>query len=254
MLNLISRIGTAFARSSQSVPGRSSGRGYISAQVDPASLKATTRALQALEPKIRKKVAAKALRKWGQAVRKVARQSAYKNAERTKAQLTYKIRSYKRAVWAGVGVKTDKVRNPNQRGRIGRKSPFVGWKSHFMEVGWHAFPKGVGGNAERVKEIIRNRAIDEGRGGRTTYFRTLKSGKVIQQSTRARKRTLSAGGSFGGGRGWRKGIRGRKGVFQSQYARHYLWRAAQYGRANAKRMISDSIAEGIREIQRGNAA
>ena len=254
MQTSISRIGRAFGRSSPSVPRRSTGRGYIEVKVTDDSLRQTVRALRALEPKIRKKVAAKALRKWGQAVRKVARTNAWRNAERTKRQLTYKIKPYKHAVWCGVGVKTDKVRNPNDRGKIGRKSPFVGWKSHFMEVGWHAFPKGMSGNAERVKEIIRNRAIDEGRGGTTTYFRTLKSGKVIKQRTRARKRTLSAGGSAGGGRGWRKGIRNRKGVYQSQYARHYLFKAAQHGRSIAARVIGESIAEGIREIQRGKAA
>jgi len=254
MPTLISRIGRAFGRSSPSVPGRSTGRGYIEFRVTDESLRSTTRALQSVDKKLRKKIAAKALRKWGQAVRKVARANAWRNADRTKRQLTYKIRPYKRAIWCAVGVKTDKVRNPNDRGRIGRNSPFVGWKSHFMEVGWHAFPKGVGGNRERVKEIIRNRAIDEGRGGTTTYFRTLKSGKVIRQSTRARKRTLSAGGSFGGGRGWRKGLRGRKGVYQSQYARHYIWKASQHGRSIAARVIGESIAEGIREIQRGMAA
>lgn len=246
--------GARSARSSTSAPGRYSGRGYIQATVDRKSLRDTEKSLRSLEKRVRKKVAAKALRKWGQGVRKEARKNAYKNAERTKRQLTYKIKPYKNAVWSAVGVKTDKVRNPNERGRIGRNSPFVGWKSHFYEVGWTAFPKGTSGNAERVKEIIRNREIDAGRGGRTSYQRRLKSGKIVTQSTRARKRKLSEGGSIGGGRGWRKGIRNRKGVYQSQYARHYLWKAAQWSKANARRIISESVAEAVRQLQMGVAA
>jgi hypothetical protein len=245
--------GLRSARSSTRVPGRSTGKGYIGFMVDPKSLAATTRALEALAPKIRKKVAAKGLRKWGQAVRKAARAAAYRNAERTKRQLTYKIRPYKTAVWCGVGVKTDKVRNPNERGRIGRNSPFVGWKSHFYEVGWTAFPKGVGGNAERAKEIVRNEQIRAGRGA-VREITVYRNGRAHVRKIRERERTLSAGASANGGRGWRKGVRGRKGVFQSQYARHYIWKAAQYGRANAARIIGESVAESVREIQRGMAA
>jgi hypothetical protein len=250
---LISRIGSLFGRSSTAVPGRSTGRGYIAFSIDRQSLATTTRALQALEPKVRKKVAAKALRKWGQGVRKVAKQAAWRNAERTKRQLTYKIRPYKRSVWCGVGVKTDRVRNPNQRGNIGRKSPFVGWKSHFMEVGWHAFPKGIGGNAERAKIIARNTEVAAGRFRVISYKRKL-NGKIITQATRERKITVSEGGSANGGRGWRKGVRGRKGIFQSQYARHYIWKAAQWGRANASRIIAESVADSVREIQAGKVA
>lgn len=232
MPTLRSPIGNRSARSSMRSGGSLSGRGYIRVEVDQAALKRTIRALEALDPKLRKKVAAKALRKWGTAVRNVARKGAYKNADRTKRQLTYKIKRYKRAVWCGVGVKTMRVKNPNQRGRVDRYSHLVGWKSHFYEVGWTAWPKGVRGNTERAREIGRNE-------------------EVRTKKRRGRVLALSSGASANGGRGWRKGLRNRRGVFQSQYARRYLYIAAKFGQANAARIISESVAESVREIQQG---
>ena len=224
------------------------GSGYLAVQVDPKSLAAVTAMLKDLDPKLRKQIAGKALRTWGREVRKAARTFAWKNAERTKKQLTVKVKSYKRAIWAGVGVKTEKVKTP-PAARLGRKSPFVGWKSHFMEVGWHAWPKGVSGNQQRVQEIIRNREIDAGRGG-TRQITVYRNGKPHTRTIKEKKRTLSEGGSVGGGRGWRRGIRGRKGTFQSQYARHYLFKAATIGRNLAPKLIVEAIRDAITEVQR----
>ena len=242
--------GAASAASLTSAPGSTTARGaiYIKATFDDASIKRITKMLHDVEPKIRRKIAGTALRKWGAAVRKVARQFAWRNAARTKRQLTVKVKSYKRAVWAGVGVKTERVKTPPSI-RQGRNSPFVGWKSHFYEVGWHAWPKGVSGNSERVSEISRNARIASG--GAT--FKTIiayRNGKPHTRKIKERVRTLSDRGSDGGGRGWRRGIRGRLGSFQSQYATHYLFRAASVGRRLAPSLISESIAAGIKEAQK----
>ena len=243
--------GAVSAAGLRSAPGRTTARGsgYMAVQVDPRSLAEVSAMLQDLDPKLRKQIAGKALRTWGREVRKAARTFAWKNAERTKKQLTVKVKSYKRAIWAGVGVKTEKVKTPPSS-RLGRKSPFVGWKSHFMEVGWHAWPKGVSGNQQRVQEIIRNREIDAGRGG-TRQITVYRNGKPHTRTIKERKRTLSETGSAGGGRGWRRGIRGRKGTFQSQYARHYMFKAAAIGRRLAPTLIVEAIRTSITEAQRG---
>jgi len=195
-------------------------------------------------------IAKKALREWGKAVRKAARANAWKNAERTKQQMTYKVKRYKRAVWAGVGVKTDKIDRKKKVNSAGRKSPYVGWKAHFMEVGWHAWPKGVRGNVERGVEMLRNRRIAAGEGA-TRQITVYRNGKPHVRTIKERARTLSRDGTGpGGGRGWRKGVRGRLGRFLTKYARHYMWRAAQVGRQLATNKVIPSINDALRSAAR----
>lgn len=250
MLSLISRIGRTSAAAS--TPGRTTGRGsgYITATIDRASLDQLTRQLESVDKKVRDKVAKTALREWGKQVRRVAKAAAWKRAERTKKQLSYKVKVYKRAIWAGVGVKTERIRKGQKAERPGRYSAYVGWKAHFMEVGWHAWPKGKAGNAERVQQILRNQEIDQGRARIITYKRTV-NGKVIVQATRERKRAVSKSTlRGGGGRGWKKGLRGYKGVFQSQYARHYIWKGWQHAKRIAPNLVARGIEQGLRDAAR----
>ena len=250
MLNLISRTGRASAAGS--TPGRATGRGsgYITATVDKSSLAKLTRQLESVDKKVRDKVAKTALREWGKQVRRVTKAAAWKRAERTKKQITMKVKVYKRAIWAGVGVKTERIRRGNKAVRPGRYGAYVGWKAHFMEVGWHAWPKGKSGNTERVQQVLRNNEIDAGRPRIIKYKRTL-NGKVIVQATRERKRAVSKSTSRGGGgRGWKKGLRGYKGVFQSQYARHYIWKGWQHGKRIAPNLVVRGIEEGLRDAAR----
>lgn len=256
MPKLKSPIGQASAANLRSAPGRSSGKrsGYISAVIDRDSMQRVFKMLREVDPKVRKKIASDSLRKWGREVRKAARGFAYKHADRTKKQLFTKVKTYKRAVWCAVGVKAEKVKNTRPEQRLGRYSPFVGWKAHFMEVGWHSWPKGRGGNATRVEQILRNKEIDEGRGKVIKYKRTV-NGKVITQATKERKRKVSASSSRGGGgRGWKRGLRGYRGVYQSQYARHYHFKAAGIGMQIAPRLIIEGIRLGIEAAQKGRAA
>jgi len=245
--------GAASSANLRSAPGTTTARGagYVTATIDQKSVKALTLALQKFEPALRKRIAKDALRPWGREVVKAARRFAWKNAERTKKQLTVKVKTYKRAVWAAVGVKAERVKTP-PAARLGRKSPFVGWKSHFMEVGWHAWPKGVSGNSERVKEIQRNIRIDAGEVA-TRKITVYRNGKPHVRTIRERKRTLSEGGSAGGGRGWRRGIRGRKGTFQSQYARHYLYKAGMVGRSGMRMHMNRAVGRAILDIRRKSA-
>lgn len=248
------QTGQASAAGLTRSPGRTTakGAGYMTATVDRDSLHRLQLCLQRFDPAVRKRIAKDALRPWGRTVVKAARRFAWKNAERTKKQLTVKVKSYKRAVWAGVGVKTEKVKTPPNQ-RLGRLSPFVGWKSHFMEVGWHAWPKGSSGNAERVKEIQRNLRIDQGQAfvREITVYR---NGKPHTRKIRERKRTLSDGGSFGGGRGWRRGIRGRMGSFQSQYARHYLFKAGMVGKQAIRGFMNKAVGKAIVDARKGATA
>jgi len=222
----------------------------MTAQVDKASMQKLGRQLESVEPKLRDEIAKKALREWGKAVRKAARANAWKNAERTKQQMTYKVKRYKRAVWAGVGVKTDKIDSKKKTTSAGRKSPYVGWKAHFMEVGWHAWPKGVRGNVERGVQMLRNRRIAAGEGA-TRQITVYRKGKPHVRTITERARTLSRDGTGpGGGRGWRKGVRGRLGRFLTKYARHYMWRAAQVGRQLATNKVVPSINDALRSAAR----
>lgn len=246
--------GQASAASLTSSPGRTTARGagYMTATVDQESLRRLTKCLERFDPAVRKRIAKDALRPWGKVVRQAARRFAWKNAERTKKQLTVKVKTYKRAVWAGVGVKTEKVKTPPSE-RLGRYSPFVGWKSHFMEVGWHAWPRGTKGNAERVKEIQRNLRIDAGEGG-VREITVYRNGKAHTRRIRERKRTLSEGGSAGGGRGWRRGIRGRMGTFQSQYARHYLYKAGMVGKQAIRGFMNKALGAAIVDARKAGTA
>lgn len=226
------------------------GAGYITAQIDPASMRALQAALNRFDPNVRKAIAKRALRAWGNDTKRAAKVFAYPKAERTKRQLTLKVKTYKKAVWAGVGVKTERIKTPPNL-RLGRYSPLVGWKSHFMEVGWRAWPRGMKGNEQRRIEGARNIRIQSGEAA-TRQITVYRNGKPHTRKIRERARTLSQmTSSGGGGRGWRRGIRGRYGVFQSQYARHYLFKAARVGRAGLGKHLLRALGSAVAATQRG---
>lgn len=256
MPRLKSPIGQASAAGLRSAPGRSSshGSGYISFTVAPAEVAKLTDRLGTLEKKLRNQIVKKALRAWGSEVRKAARQFAWRNAERTKRQLTVKVKQYKKAVWAAVGVKTQKVRTAPPEQRLGRTSPLVGWKAHFMEVGWHAWPKGRSGNTERRVEGARNLRIAQGEGA-VKEITVYRKGKAHTRRIKERARTVSASSAAGGGgRGWRRGIRKRLGTYQSQYARHYMFKAHMVGKRIAPRLIVQSINDAVDAVASGRVA
>ena len=224
----------------------------MSVAVDADSVRRLNAVLQRFPKKMRAGIAKDALRPWAKAVRKAARGFAWKNAERTKKQLFYKVKTYKRAVWAAVGVRTETVRTP-KAARMGRYSQFVGWKSHFMEVGWHAFPKGKSGNTARREIGIRNMRIERGEAlkRQITVYR---NGKPHVRTIKERAITVSqASSNGGGGRGWRRGVRGYKGTFQSQYARHYLFKAAMVGKQLIRGLMNKAVGRAIVEARRGTA-
>lgn len=255
MPRLKSPIGQASAAGLTRSPGATTARGagYMTATIDPGSIKALERALQNLDKGLRKKIAKDALRKWGRVVVKAAKGFAWKNAERTKRQLTLKVKSYKRAVWAGVGVKTEQIKTPRES-RLGRYSPFVGWKSHFMEVGWHAFPKGVGGNAARVQVILKNQRIERGEGLKRQIIAYRNGKPHVRTITERASKVSRSTASGGGGRAWRRGIRNRKGAFQSQYARHYLYKAGMVGRSYLTAYLNEAARDAVAAVQKGQSA
>lgn len=219
-------------------------------QVDALDLARLTRSLKAMDQAIAKRLVADAMRKWGKAVRDKARLYAYPGALRTKKQLTFKVKKYRNAVWCAVGVRAERVKNTPREQRLGRKSPFVGWRSHFMEVGWRPWPKGVSGNEERIEERARNANIMAG-GGQKKQITVYRNGKPHVRTITEKPRTLSEGSSaINGGRGWRRGIRGRHGPLLTRYATHYLYKAGVYGRSIAREYITDAIEAGIRDAAR----
>lgn len=247
-------IGQASAASLTSSPGRTTARGagYMIAAIDTDSIKRLTLVLQRFPKKMRAGIAKDALRPWAQKVRKAARGFAWKNAERTKKQLFYKVKTYKRAVWAAVGVRAETVKTPKES-RLGRYSPFVGWKSHFMEVGWHAFPRGKKGNEARREVGMKAIRIQRGEAF-TKQITVYRKGKPHVRTIKERASTVSkASSTGGGGRGWRRGVRGYKGTFQSQYARHYLFKASMVGKQIIRGLMNKAVGRAIIETRRGTA-
>ena len=246
--------GQASAASLTSSPGRTTARGagYMTAAIDADSIKRLTLVLQRFPKKMRKGIAKDALRPWAQKVRKAARGFAWKNAERTKKQLFYKVKTYKRAVWAAVGVRAETVKTPKES-RLGRYSPYVGWKSHFMEVGWHAFPLGKKGNEARREVGMKAMRIQRGEAF-TKQITVYRNGKPHVRTIKERASTVSkASSAGGGGRGWRRGVRGYKGTFQSQYARHYLFKASMVGKQIIGGLMNKAVERAIIETRRGTA-
>lgn len=247
--------GQASAASLTSSPGRTTARGagYMTAAIDADSIKRLTLVLQRFPKNMRKGIAKDALRPWAQKVRKAARGFAWKNAERTKKQLFYKIKSYPKAVWAAVGVRAEKVKNVPAEQRLGRLSPFVGWKAHFMEVGWHAFPRGKKGNEARREVGMKAIRIQRGEAF-TKQITVYRKGKPHVRTIKERASTVSkASSTGGGGRGWRRGVRGYKGSFQSQYARHYLFKASMVGKQIIRGLMNKAVGRAIIETRRGTA-
>ena len=247
--------GQASAASLTSSPGRTTARGagYMTAAIDADSIKRLTLVLQRFPKNMRKGIAKDALRPWAQKVRKAARGFAWKNAERTKKQLFYKIKTYPKAVWAAVGVRAEKVKNVPAEQRLGRLSPFVGWKAHFMEVGWHAFPRGKKGNEARREVGMKAIRIQRGEAF-TKQITVYRKGKPHVRTIKERASTVSkASSTGGGGRGWRRGVRGYKGSFQSQYARHYLFKASMVGKQIIRGLMNKAVGRAIIETRRGTA-
>ena len=82
-----------------------------------------------------------------------------------------------------------------------------------------------------------------------------RNGKPHTRTIKERVRTLSRSSvTGGGGRGWKRGIRGRRGVFQSQYARHYLFKAASVGRQYLRVYLEESLADAVASTQKGRTA
>lgn len=225
----------------------------MTASMDTDSIRRLEAVLQRFPQNLRKGIAKDALRPWAQAVRRAARGFAWKNAERTKKQLFYKVKTYKRAVWAAVGVRAEKVKNTKPEQRLGRYSPYVGWKSHFMEVGWHAFPKGKRGNDARREVGAKNLRIARGEAF-TKQITVYRNGKPHTRTIKERASKISEmSASGGGGRGWRRGVRGYKGAFQSQYARHYLFKAAMVGKQIIRGLMNKAVGRAIVEARKGTA-
>lgn len=222
----------------------------MSVSVDADSVRRLNEFLQRFPKKMRAGIAKDALRPWAKAVRKAARGFAWKNAERTKKQLFYKVKAYKRAVWAAVGVRAEKVKNTKPEQRLGRHSPYVGWKSHFMEVGWHAFPRGKRGNEARREVGMKALRIQRGEAF-TKQITVYRNGKPHVRTIKERASKISqASSTGGGGRGWRLGVRGYKGTFQSQYARHYLFKAAMVGKQLIRGLMNRAIGQAIVDARR----
>lgn len=225
----------------------------MTASMDTDSIRRLEAVLRRFPKNLRKGIAKDALRPWAQAVRKAARGFAWKNAERTKKQLFYKVKTYKKAVWAAVGVKAEKVKNVRAEQRLGRYSPYVGWKSHFMEVGWHAFPRGKKGNEARREVGMKALRIQRGEAF-TKQITVYRNGKPHVRTIKERASTVSkASATGGGGRGWRRGVRGYKGTFQSQYARHYLFKAGMVGKQLIRGLMDKAVGKAIVEARRGTA-
>lgn len=224
----------------------------MSAGIDADSIRRLNAVLQRFPKKVRTSIAKDALRPWAQQVRKSARAFAWRNAERTKKQLFYKVKTYRRAVWAAVGVRAETTKTPKEA-RLGRLSPFVGWKSHFMEVGWHAFPKGKRGNDARREVGAKNLRIARGEAF-TKQITVYRNGKPHIRTIKERASKVSkTSGTGGGGRGWRRGVRGYKGAFQSQYARHYLFKAAMVGKQIISGLMNKAVGRAIIEARKGTA-
>jgi hypothetical protein len=107
----------------------------------PSDIKMLTQTLEHLEPNIRKKVVRIALHSWAQKVKKTMKRGAYRKAIHTKAAIVAKVKVYRNAIWAGVGVLTGKLTKGQTKGRYGDFAP--GWRAHFYDGGWRAYAKGL---------------------------------------------------------------------------------------------------------------
>lgn len=107
----------------------------------PSDVKMLTQTLEHLEPNIRKKVVRIALHSWANKVKRTMKRGAYRKAIHTKASIVAKVKVYRNAIWAGVGVLTGKLTKGRTEGRYGDFAP--GWRAHFYDGGWRAYQKGL---------------------------------------------------------------------------------------------------------------
>lgn len=144
--------------------------GYsVQFRLEPESLRQLYASLDQYEPRARRTIMRGALRKWSKLVALRMKANAYPNAVQTKRHVLAKVKTFRRALWCGVGVETG-YRPPGQelRGRYGELLP--GWRSHLYEVGWRAYPRNyLGDEARRAGRGKGWRKGLRNRGGRLRY-------------------------------------------------------------------------------------
>jgi hypothetical protein len=168
--------------------------------------RALGKALLRLPPKVRMKTARVGLRKWGRRVVTAARRRVLPQDRDTRRDMAVKVKSYKRGkvLWAAVGVRRDGMR--------------VGWRSHFWDVGFRVWQKGIKADGTPKKPV--------------RLWNRNPAPKFVPFSYR---------------RDWRKGIR-KKNLGQRIGRRLYMTDTHRQWAPKADEYVRDAIAEALRGI------
>lgn len=101
------------------------------------------KALKALPPKVRAKVARKGIRAWGRLASRALARAVIPQDLETKRDVGIKVKTYRKGkvIWGAVGVRKDGNR--------------VGWRSHFWDGGFRVWQKGIRADGTPRKAVTR---------------------------------------------------------------------------------------------------
>jgi hypothetical protein len=162
---------------------------------DPGDLKAISAALDEFEKKVKIRIAKNALRQFAREEMSLISQqnSKWLNPK----HMAYRVRYWPSGIiWLGVGYRDPAIKikgkfysNYAGSGRARRKAydaEGVGWRSHFAELGWHSWSKGMThpGTGSGSGLIQRGRGWKKGlrHRGRGTYHIGTGASRIVHQA------------------------------------------------------------------------
>jgi hypothetical protein len=160
---------------------------------DPGDLKAISAALDEFEKKVKIRIAKNALRQFAREEMALIsqRNDRYLNPK----HMAYRIKFWpKGVIWLGVGYRDPPVKIKGKfysdyggSGRARRKSydeMGVGWRSHFAELGWHSWAKGMTHPGTGARTIELGRAWKRGlrHRGRGKYHIGTGASRIVHQA------------------------------------------------------------------------
>jgi hypothetical protein len=203
-------------------------------EMETESINDVIRSMRDFNANARRAVVKKALREFGSALVRRIKSNIKWGGRNTRRAVVAKVNRYpkggrpetRKYLWLGVGVRTG-MRPPGKAvmGRYGEMFP--GWRAHFYEAGWRAWPKG----RRATDEVSTPRRRGNYRGGDPSRARAILA--FVRRDNR-----------------WRKGKRGVVGG-APHYETRFMRRAGMALAPTLRGVLERSVESARREMSRG---
>ena len=119
----------------------------VSAKLDNASMIEIRKALEEFPLAVQDRVMRRALWNYNSKIAKAVKALRPSRTGRLRYATSVKMKNYKGVCWGSVagrtGLPKDQVIPPSGKARRAIYDMNAGWREHFLELGWHSWPKGL---------------------------------------------------------------------------------------------------------------